>query len=211
MKKTVFMAVLLAIAFAALIGSCASTGGNTGKNAGVSMRQITQAAGALEQGDFYAWQFEIYKALRLGEPEPETPKRAIVLASKEGMPTTNPRCYGDKTDVSLVFNQDFRRRVRGYYSSEADIDKAIEAYEASLAIIPAGVWEIPEEEFKEWFIRYYSSIQRGYTNEEERRGTEVVIRASLLPPEGGVQARLAEAQKRKQEWLAKKQELRLED
>jgi len=55
MKKTVFMAALLAITFAALIGSCASTGGSTGESAVESMEQ---AALKVHEGDYYVINFE---------------------------------------------------------------------------------------------------------------------------------------------------------
>ena len=54
------------------------------------------------------------------------------------------------------------------------MDNAIAAYEASLAVIPSGTWKIPNSQFS----------------------------YSLLPPRGGVQARLDEANKRKQQWLS---------
>jgi len=166
MKKTIFVTIVLAMLVFV--------------SAGPNIKQIEEAAKKFNEGDFYAWQFERYKAQR---------QRTTVIQNRvnndfEG--TTGTRGKRDKnpTTTSRRYGEEIRSSNSNYQASAADIDRAIASYEASLAIIPSGTWKLTQKQFRE----------------------------DLLPPEGGVKARLAEAKKRKQEWLpveGKLQEQRL--
>jgi len=238
MKKTVFMAALLAIAFAALIGSCASTGG-------YAIGQIIEAAAYFNEGDYYAWRFETFKAQALrgiGGQQRAADQPVQTTTTQEGIggqqraadqsqsenyvpqgrgeihaitgigggernsggkeSTTTDRRYGENPRIEILSGPGrgvpsftSGRRVIGYdrsserISSEEYIDLAIKSYEASLSIIPSGTWKIPQK-----------------IDVNEARRFPLAFR---LPPEEGVQARLKEAQKSKQEWLAKKEEFNL--
>lgn len=190
MKKTIVTAVLLGTAFTALIGSCATSG--------KTVEKIEQVAGKFNEGDYYAYQFERYKAQykadlrqriaaieegrssRVVHSLPDDTPRLRVLAEVTSpslfVNPTNSRRYGEKVEKP--------RGVTQESPSEEDIDRAIEAYEASLALMPAGTWKTP--------LVKVTGRNDG--------ALPINYRKDLMPPESGVQARLVEAQKRKHQW-----------
>jgi len=189
MKKTVFLTVLVALLV------FVSAGPNT--------KQIEEAANKFREGDFYAWQFEVYKALTLktgtvelidgsvmkmerrddGRTSYIQPHSEEIRVESNGKTTsgkTTFRRYGATTRLAHVRD---RHWSNDHSPSNIDIDNAIASYEASLAIIPAGTWNVPKK------------LQSNYADYD------------LRPPEGGVQTRLAEAKKRKAEWAVQELEI----
>jgi len=206
MKKTVFVTVLIALMVFV--------------SAGPNMKQIEEAANKFREGDFYAWQFEVYKALNLKTGTVELIDGSVLEIRRDEDGRTSYITGGDRTRRQLLEQEQRHRRageakangdpnwrrylesnskgkttfrpygattrlsyVKDHSPSNIDIDKAIASYEASLAIIPAGTWKVPKK------------LQSNYADYD------------LRPPEGGVQTRLAEAKKRKQEWAVQELEI----
>jgi len=145
--KNKFMAALLAMTFAVLIGSCASS------QTVVQVESMEQAALKVHEGDYYLKEFERFTK---GEREIYYPFETKGSPSEEYRPS-NPRP-----------------------PSERDIDRAIACYEEALRLQPTGTWTLPKK-------------HSGYIENTNM---------SARPPEGGVQAKLENARRIKQQWLA---------
>jgi len=124
MKKTVFMAALLAMTFAVLIGSCASS------QTVVQVESMEQAAQKVLEGDYYLKQFERYKEI-VSEIQSQAPGATIsnveitVSSSLSAPPPTmSTRNSGSYTPSN------------SQPPSEQDIDRAIACYEEALRLQP---------------------------------------------------------------------------
>jgi hypothetical protein len=221
MKKTMLPVILLAAAFIVLIDSCASTAAFEKYE-----KYLHEVGEKFLEGDFYAYQFEQYKAAErervnqiINPPAPrevvpqssrarrppiqqESPKpsSASTIGSSRESPAITTRRYGEMPEKTTVGGEtsawvpEYR-----YPISEENINRAITAYEEVLRLEPKGTWKIPSYDT----IRKNDDIYRKSNKDTSYRQMEDhnTRYKNLWPPEGGVQARLAEARRVKEQWL----------
>ena len=160
MKRTMVIAVLAAMAFALLIGSCASGGK-------VSEADKEQKSMRVWEGDYYLFQFKQYDYERINGKRPD------IFRPTKGSPNAPAGAL-----IAVEQPRSLQRNGRPFdhTPSAGDIDRAIAAYEAVLVIDPSGTWndtkgavQIKLEEAKNLKQQHDQQAAKQLAAAEERR------------------------------------------